>query len=89
MDDHAPSSGSGVEEDLGPPVTELKELRPDSSPGFLRGIRNRIERRAAAGQVLDLSLPILGHVLMEYLSMVFALFESTGTVEKQKEEDDE
>ncbi len=59
------------EEDLGRPVTELRDLRDPVPSGFLLRVRNAIQRRTLAGDLTRFSFLAPMAVLMELFASVF------------------
>ena len=71
--------------DTGEPITMLLDLAEDPVPGFVGRIRNSLQRRLLASQLADLSwfTPVL--VLLEYLKVIFGVFE-VGSRERRESE---
>ena len=55
------------------PLAELQGLALEPSPGFMRRVYGRLNRRVLAGQLLDFSSLGWAETLVEYLKMLFGL----------------
>jgi hypothetical protein len=66
-------------EDLGEPIDELRELAEPPSAGFLDRLRRSLQRRSLSSQLASLGWSGLGAVLVEFLRMIYALFEDKPT----------
>ena len=71
--------------DTGEPITMLLDLAEDPVPGFVGRIRGALQRRLLASQLADLSwfTPVL--VFLEYLKVIFGVFE-VGSRERGESE---
>ena len=65
------------EADLGPPIAELRRLEQPSSATFLEVLRRKVERRVVTGQVTSAWWYLPRLVLLQFLEMIFGLFEPT------------
>jgi hypothetical protein len=75
-----PGSGSdpfGADEDpaLGAPVTELRHVSVGVGDRFATRVRGRIERRALAGDALELAWTAPLTMLLEFLRLPFDLWQ--------------
>ena len=59
-----------MNEDLGSPIEELRELAEEPSRGFARRVRGAIQRRVLAGHLLDLGWSAPLTVLREYVDVI-------------------
>lgn len=59
-----------VEVDTGQPIAELADIAEEPSPGFLRRLWGRIDRRRLGGDLADLTWQGVLSVVIEYLGMV-------------------
>ena len=66
-----------AEEDMGEPVEELRMLAEDPTGGFLARLRGAIRRRDLSAQIAGLGWGGLGTVFMEFLEIVFSVFDTT------------
>jgi len=62
-------------EDLGEPILELRELEEAPSAGFLGRLRASLRRRELGSQLVSLGWSGLGAVVLEFMRMIYALFE--------------
>ena len=72
--------GSGAEggvDDLGQPIEELRAFREAPPPGFLGRVVRSLRRRSLGSQLATLSWNGIGQVVLEFLTMIFSLFESS------------
>lgn len=67
-----PGQGGPTEEDLGPPIAELQELRDPVPEGFGDRIRNAIHRRSLAGDLTRFTLWAPAAVFLEFLASLFS-----------------
>lgn len=65
----------GEDEDLGAPIDELRSLRVDAPSGFVGRLRRVLQRRALGSQVATLSWTGFGAVALEFLKVIFSIFE--------------
>jgi small-conductance mechanosensitive channel len=72
------SEASENDIDPGLPLTELAGLRETPAEGFVERIRGSIQRRMVVAHSSDLAMPIFLRTLLEYVTMVFSLFESAS-----------
>jgi hypothetical protein len=70
--------------ELGRPIAELRELDEGPAPGFLRRIRNSINRRRLAGDAVDFGIGAYFQTFFEFLK---AALESLGGPPRKREED--
>lgn len=66
-------------EDLGEPVLELLELTEQPSGGFLSRLLSTLRRRSLGSHIAALSFTAFGEVILEFLTMIYSLFESDRT----------
>ena len=72
MDHETPHGDRGrASDDPGPPLPELTALREPPPAGFLPRLLRRLQRREAAGQVVEFSLAVLLRTWWSYLGMLF------------------
>ncbi len=76
----------GEEVDTGEPIPELALLREEPGGSFLHLIRNSINRRVFAGEVLSFSFLAFFELIFDYFKMIMQLF--GVTVEKGGESSD-
>ena len=71
--------------DTGEPIAMLLDLAEEPVPGFVGRIRGALQRRLLASQLADLSwfTPVL--VFLEYLKVIFGIFE-VGSRERGESE---
>ncbi len=74
-----------IDIDPGEPIAELADLAEPAPQSLLGRVRAGIDRKVFGSQLLDLTGPVLGHTLMEFLSMIFEFF-SSGKAENDQEE---
>lgn len=59
--------------DTGEPVTELETLLEPPTTGFLSRLRNKIERRTLASNVVGMAWTATNNVVIEFIKLVFEL----------------
>jgi hypothetical protein len=64
--------------EFGLPVEELDTLELDASPRFLTGVRNKIERRRTAGQLVGYSWELPRVILLEIVGWAKLIQELLG-----------
>lgn len=67
---------TGAEEDLGEPVSELRDYVEPPSPAFLGRVLGSVRRRSLGSQFATFVWSALGEALIEFLCMIHSLFES-------------
>ena len=73
-------------DDLGSPVTELRELREEPSSGFMARIRGRIHRRLSVSEMVDFTFSVFFQTLFDYLDLLMsALPGSAKPTAKEKD----
>ena len=70
------------EDDLGEPIHELAELEEVPSSGFVTRLFNLLRRRDLGSQLATLGWTGLGTVFIEFLKVIFAVFE-TNTPDRE------
>lgn len=70
-----PNGPADETEDLGEPIDELRELAEVPSAGFIESIRRSLQRRSLGSQLASLGWSGLGAVAVEFLHMIYALFQ--------------
>jgi hypothetical protein len=73
-----PAPGGDGDEDLGPPVEQLRDLEVPLGTGFTTRVRGRIERRLFASHLIDLAWAAPLAVLLELLRAPFEALEGRG-----------
>lgn len=71
-----PDEVVGDDADLGEPIAELRDLEEVPSAGFLGRLRNSLRRRALGAQVATLSWTGLATVVVEFIRVIFSIFET-------------
>lgn len=66
------------EDEMGDPVEELRMLEEDPAGGFLTRLRSAIQRRDLGAQLAGFGWGGLGAVFMEFLEIVFSVFDTTN-----------
>ncbi len=74
-----PNDTTDDTDDLGEPIAELGQLAEAPSAGFLERLRRSLQRRSLGSQLASLGWSGLGAVLLEFLRMIYALFENKPT----------
>ena len=74
-------------EDLGDPIAELRLLDEAPPEGFLPRVRNSIQRRVFAGQVVDFGLRPLGEFFMEYVVMLVSAFAPASSASRRSDDE--
>ena len=77
-----------TDDELGPPVVELRSLRDPVPPAVLARIGNTIRRRELAADVTRFWLWTPFLVLMEYVGAAFESLDSRGSTLKEGGTDD-
>ena len=74
----ADDSGLGpeTEEDVGQPIDELRGYEEATPTGFVGRVVAALRRRTLASHLATLSWSAIGQVLLEFLKMIYSLFES-------------
>jgi len=67
----------GGPEDPGEPITELRDLEVEVSSGFLSRVLSALRRRSLVSQLTTMAWSGFGEAVLEFMGMVFSLFEST------------
>jgi len=82
-DAHTPPPDTPDSDDVDPgePLELLAELRQTPTLGFLGGIRRRIQRRNLAADATELSWSDLSFIVLQFLTMVFEVFQPTDRTE--------
>lgn len=62
--------------DLGEPIAELRELRDEPPSGFVTRLLDRLGRRDLGRQLTILGWTGFGAVFVEFLRLVFSMFET-------------
>jgi hypothetical protein len=73
VDDRRPDGPGSCDEpgdDLGRPLTELRELRESADPTFMARIRGRIHRRLFAADSVDFTSHIFFATCLDYLDLL-------------------
>ncbi len=77
MEDRNPGIGEFEEvEDPGEPIPELKDLEVEVWPGFLSRVLSALRRRSLVNQLTTMAWSGFGEAVLEFMGMVFSLFES-------------
>mgnify|MGYP006908220264 CR=1 FL=1 len=63
--------------DLGEPIAELRELRDDPPTGFVARFLDRLRRRDLSRQLTTLGWTGFGAVFVEFLKVIFSMFETS------------
>jgi hypothetical protein len=71
-----PGPDTGIAEDLGEPVRELRELEEEVSSGFLGRVLSSLRRRSLTSHIATFSWFALGLAVMEFLRLAFSVFET-------------
>jgi len=71
-DDDAPDL-----DDLGEPIAELRELRDEPPSGFVARLLDRLRRRDLSRQLTTLGWTGFAAVLVEFLKLMFSMFETS------------
>ena len=66
------------EEEMGDPVEELRLLAETPSSGFLTRFRNTLWRRDLGSKIVGFGWGGLSAVFMEFLEIVFSVFDTTN-----------
>ena len=77
-DEQEPGADPGVEADLGEPIAELRMLDEPAPSGFLSRLLSSLRRRDLSSQLATLGWFAMGAVVIEFVRMVYSLFESGG-----------
>ena len=62
--------------DMGEPIEELRLFEEAPSPGFLGRLLGALRRKDLSSQLATLSWTGFGVVVLEYLKMLFSIFET-------------
>lgn len=73
----------GETEDLGEPLTELRELSAEVSPGFLGRVVSGLRRRSLVGHLATMAWTASALAFFEFLSMIFSVFDPGTPGEKE------
>lgn len=73
------------DQDLGQPVTELRELVDPPSSGFLARVRGSIHRRLFASDAADFVFQAFFAVLFDYLDLVMRALAGARPSTKEKD----
>ena len=76
-DDKTPFEDDTDLEDLGAPIEELRTLEELPSSGSLSRLLNGLRRRDLNSQLVILSWSGLGTVALEFIRVVFSVFDSS------------
>jgi len=74
----------GGEPDPGPPLPELAGLREPPPGDFLARLLRRLQRREAAGQVVEFSIAALLRAWWSHLAMIFEWFDGSGRPDREE-----
>ena len=65
--------------EMGQPIAELADFEEEHSDVMIRRVRSSLHRRLATNQFATMSWSAPGRVIIEFLEMLFSLFQRTGT----------
>ena len=66
-----PEGVGGADEEPGPPIAELADLREEPSPRFINGVMDGINRRQTGTQFAELSWWGMTGFLMEFVRVLY------------------
>ena len=64
--------------DLGEPIAELRELRDEPPSGFVARLLDRLRRRDLSRQLTTLGWTGFAAVFVEFLKVIFSVFETSS-----------
>jgi hypothetical protein len=64
------------DEALGSPIGELAQFREPPSPGFVHRLLDSLRRRDLSSQLATLGWTGLGSVFVEYIKLIFSVFDA-------------
>ena len=71
------------EEDLGEPISELRELEDVVSVGFLGRVLSKLRRRSLVGHLATMAWTASALAFFEFLGMIFSIFDPGKSPEKE------
>ncbi len=73
-EDKGRNEGILDEEDLGRPVSELRDMEEPVSRGFLGRVLSKLQRRSLVGHLATMAWTASASALFEFLGMIFSFF---------------
>jgi hypothetical protein len=70
-------------EDLGEPIAELRAFEEEVSQGFLSRVVSALHRRSLVGQMATMAWSASAQALLEFLAMIFSVFDSGESNKKE------